>query len=67
MDIYNHAAITPEIYADALIISAGASDDDSDMRQFLLKNADRYDLQAVKEKAGYADLKPSSTMILRRP
>ena len=26
------------------------------MRQFLLKNADRYDLQAVKEKAGYADL-----------
>ena len=26
------------------------------MRQFLLKQADRYDLEAVKEKAGYADL-----------
>ena len=28
------------------------------MRQFLLKKADRYDLEAVKEKAGYADLNP---------
>ena len=28
------------------------------MRQFLLKQADRYDLEAVKEKAGYADLNP---------
>ena len=28
------------------------------MRQFLLKQADRYDLQTVKEKAGYASLDP---------
>ena len=28
------------------------------MRQFLLKQADRYDLEAVKEKPGYADLNP---------
>ena len=54
-DICGHAAITPELYADALIVTAywwiG-----NYMRPFLLKNADQYDLEAVKEKAGYADL-----------
>ena len=56
-DIYNHAAITPELYADALIITATGWKYHY-TRQFLLKRADRYDLQAVKEKAGYADLNP---------
>ena len=56
-DICNHAAITPELYADALIVTAEWEKYD-DMRLFLLKNADRYDLQAVKEKPGYADLNP---------
>ena len=56
-DICKHAAITPELYADALIVTAEWGSDD-DMRQFLLKQADRYDLEAVKEKAGYADLNP---------
>ena len=56
-DICKHAAITPKLYADALIVSAGWWKHDS-MRQFLLQNADRYDLQAVKEKEAYADLKP---------
>ena len=54
-DICKHAAITPELYADALIETAERRNH-NDMRQFLLKNADRYDLEAVKEKAGYADL-----------
>ena len=54
-DICKHAAITPELYADALIVTAGWGKY-NDMRQFLLKQADRYDLEAVKEKAGYADL-----------
>ena len=54
-DICEHAAITPELYADALIVTAGLGKYNG-MRQFLLKQADRYDLQAVKEKAGYADL-----------
>ena len=53
-DICNHAAITPELYADALIETAGWTK--YDMRQCLLKQADRYDLQAVKEKVGYAGL-----------
>ena len=55
-DICNHAAITPELYADALIVTAGLGKYNP-MRKFLLKQADRYDLEAVKEKAGYADLK----------
>ena len=54
-DICKHAAITPELYADALIGTAEWGKHDH-MRQFLLKQADRYDLQAVKEKAGYAGL-----------
>ena len=54
-DIYNHAAITPELYADALIVNT-TSWSEADMRPFLLKNADRYDLEAVKEKADYAGL-----------
>ena len=54
-DICNHAAITPELYADALIVTAEWWKY-NDMRQFLLKKADRYDLEAVKKKPGYADL-----------
>ena len=54
-DICEHAAITPELYADALIETAYWWIGNC-MRLFLLQNADRYDLQAVKEKAGYADL-----------
>ena len=60
-DICNHAAITPELYAEALIVSA--ADDGGeyyDMRQFLLKLADRYDLETVKEKPGYASLNSES-------
>ena len=56
-DICEHAAITPELYADALIVTAEKGNYDF-TRQLLLKQADRYDLQTVKEKAGYADLKP---------
>ena len=56
-DIYEHAAITPELYADALIVTARWMY--SDTREFLLKQADRYDLEAVKEKEGYADLYPT--------
>ena len=52
-----HAAITPELYADALIVTATGWNYDY-ARQFLLKQADQYDLQAVKEKAGYAGLNP---------
>ena len=55
-NICGHAAITPELYADALIVTAEWWK--YDMRQFLLKKADRYDLEVVKEKAGYADLNP---------
>ena len=54
-DICNHAAITPEVYAKALIVVADRRICD-DMREFLLENADRSDLRAVKEKAVYADL-----------
>ena len=54
VDICNHAAITPELYADALVVVADW--EKYYMRHFLLKNADCSDLQAVKEKAGYADL-----------
>ena len=54
-DICGHAAITPELYANALTVTAewwrGGG-----MRLFLLKQADRYDLETLKEKAGYADL-----------
>ena len=57
MDSCGHPAITPELYADALILTAEWRKDQP-MRQFLLENADRYDLQAVKEKVGYADLNP---------
>ena len=57
-DICNHAAITPELYADALIVVAAKSWAYSNMRRFLLKQADRYDLEAVKSKVGYAYLKP---------
>ena len=56
-DICEHAAITPELYADALIETAEWGKYRS-MRQFLLKQADRYDLEAVKEKEGYAGLNP---------
>jgi len=55
-DICNHAAITPKLYADALIETALKKY--NSMRQFLLKQADRYDLETVKEKASYADLEP---------
>ena len=54
-DICEHAAITPELYADALIVTARCGKH-SRMRRFLLGNADRYDLQAVKKKADYAGL-----------
>ena len=53
-DICGHATITPELYADGLIVTAG--DDYDDMRQLLLDQADRYDLETVKKKPGYADL-----------
>ena len=54
-DICEHAAITPELYADALTVAA-VWVAYHPTRKFLLKRADRYDLQAVKEKVGYADL-----------
>ena len=53
--ICNHAAIAPELYADALIIIAEWGKHHP-LRPSLLKNADRYDLEAVKEKAGYEGL-----------
>ena len=56
-DICEHAAITPELYADALTVAAGWVGISS-TRKFLLKQADRYDLQVVKEKLGYTDIKP---------
>ena len=55
--ICNHAAIAPELYADALILTAVLGWYNY-MRRFLLKQADRYDLEAVKEKVGYAGLNP---------
>ena len=54
-DICKHAAITPELYADGLIVTAEYWKHDP-MRQSSLKQADRYDLEAVRKKAGYADL-----------
>ena len=54
-DICNHAAISPELYADVLTVAAKWLKHDP-MLPFLLKQADRYDLEAVKEKAGYAGL-----------
>ena len=54
-DICEHAAITPGLYADALIVTA-AWGKYNYTRRLLLEKADRYDLQAVKEKTGYADL-----------
>ena len=57
--ICKHAAITPELYANALTeTAADAWWCNYDMRRFLLKQADRYDLQTVKEKAGYKSLDP---------
>ena len=56
-NICNHAAITPELYADALIVTAEYWKHDP-MRQFSLKQAGRYDLEAVIEKPGYAGLNP---------
>ena len=53
-DICEHGAITPELYADALIVSDKWGHNYS--RRFLLENADRYDLETLKEKVGYADL-----------
>ena len=55
-NICEHAAITPELYADALIETAEKWK--YTLHLSLLKNADCYDLQVVKEKAGYARLKP---------
>ena len=54
-NICNHAAITPAVYADVLTVTAKWLKHDY-MLPFLLKQADQYDLQAVKEKPGYADL-----------
>ena len=54
-DICGHAAITPELYTDALIVTVEWSKDSS-MRPILLTKADRYDLKVVKEKAGYEGL-----------
>ena len=62
-DICNHAAITPELYADALIEIINWLRE-ADIRQFLLKQADQNDLQAVKEKAGYADLYSESRDVI---
>ena len=56
-DIRGHAPITPELYADALTETAEEGEY-SPMRQFLLENADQYDLEAVKKKPGYACLIP---------
>ena len=53
-DIRGHGAITPELYADALMVTAEGWG--YGVRQFLLARADRYDLQIVKEKAGCAGL-----------
>ena len=57
-DICEHAAITPELYADALTVTTAEWEKYGYMRQFLLTRASRYDLEAVKEKAGYAGLNP---------
>ena len=54
-DICEHAAITTELYADALILTAEWGKDHC-VRQFLLEQADRYDLEAVKERPDYAGL-----------
>ena len=54
-NICNHAAITPELYADALIKTAEWWKHHP-MREFLLEQADRYDLETLKEKGGYAGL-----------
>jgi len=54
-DIWKHATITHGLYADELIVSDEWGRRHS-VRQFLLKNADRYDLEVVKEKASYAGL-----------
>ena len=56
-DIFNHAAITPELYADALIVIAKWRKYKGRCK-FLLKRAGQYDLEAVKEKADYAGLEP---------
>ena len=57
-DIYKHAAITPELYAEALLTETARWGKYHRMRRFLLEKADCYDLEAVKEKTGYADLEP---------
>ena len=56
-DFCKHAAITPELYADALTETADRWSNNG-MRRFLLEQADSYDLEAVRDKAGYADLNP---------
>ena len=56
-DICEHAAITPELYADALTATA-ARGKYNEMRLFLIKQAELYDLETVKEKEGYEGLNP---------
>ena len=53
---FDHPAITPELYADALIESEKRWESCKLTREWLLKGADRDDLQAVNDNDGYADL-----------
>ena len=53
---FEHPAITPELYADALIESEKSWEPSKLTREWLLKGADRDDLQAVNDNDGYADL-----------
>ena len=53
---FDHPAITPEVYADALIESEKSWESSKLTREWLLKRADRYDLEAVNDNDGYADL-----------
>ena len=53
---FDHPTITPELYADALIESEKNWESSKPAREWLLKEADRDDLQAVNDNGGYADL-----------
>ena len=55
---FDHPAITPGLYADALIESEKSWESSKLTREWLLKGADRDDLQAVNDNDGYADLIP---------
>ena len=53
---FDHLTITPALYAHALIESEKSWESSKPAREWLLKEADRDDLQAVNDNDGYADL-----------